>query len=97
MNVSGTALATVGLILLSLSGNSTLQSIVEHEHLDNSEANSVLPDWGKTKNSEQPTELNELVEEYCVRCHNERRLRGDLSLENFDAAVLSRTLQSQNE
>ena len=87
MNVSGTALATVGLILLSLSGNSTLQSIVEHEHLDHSEANSVLPDWGKTKNSEQPTELNELVEEYCVRCHNERRLRGDLSLENFDAAV----------
>ena len=25
-----------------------------------------------------------LVEEYCVRCHNERRLRGNLSLEDFD-------------
>jgi Protein of unknown function (DUF1592)/Protein of unknown function (DUF1588)/Protein of unknown function (DUF1587)/Protein of unknown function (DUF1595)/Protein of unknown function (DUF1585) len=27
-----------------------------------------------------------LIEEYCVRCHNERRLRGNLSLEDFDAA-----------
>lgn len=27
-----------------------------------------------------------LVDEYCVRCHNERRLRGNLSLEGFDAA-----------
>lgn len=29
---------------------------------------------------------NEVVEEYCVRCHNERRLVGNLSLEEFDAA-----------
>ena len=29
-------------------------------------------------------ELNEVIEEYCVRCHNERRLRGNLSLEGFD-------------
>jgi len=28
--------------------------------------------------------LTEVVEEYCVRCHNQRRLRGDLSLEGFD-------------
>ena len=29
-------------------------------------------------------ELNEVIEEYCVRCHNERRLRGNLSLKGFD-------------
>ena len=29
---------------------------------------------------------NEVVRQYCVRCHNERRLRGNLSLEEFDAA-----------
>ena len=29
-------------------------------------------------------ELNEVLEQYCVRCHNERRLRGNLSLEGFD-------------
>ena len=28
---------------------------------------------------------NETVEEFCVRCHNDRRLRGNLSLEGFDA------------
>jgi len=28
---------------------------------------------------------NEVVEEYCVRCHSDRRLRGNLSLESFDA------------
>ena len=29
---------------------------------------------------------DDLVEEYCVRCHNERRLLGNMSLEEFDAA-----------
>jgi hypothetical protein len=29
---------------------------------------------------------NELIVEYCVRCHSDRRLRGNLSLEAFDAA-----------
>ena len=28
---------------------------------------------------------NDVVEEYCVRCHSDRRLRGNLSLEMFDA------------
>ena len=28
-----------------------------------------------------------LIEEYCVRCHNERRLRGNLSLETFDVTM----------
>lgn len=31
--------------------------------------------------------LADVVEEYCVRCHNERRLRGNLSLEGFDPAA----------
>ncbi len=31
-------------------------------------------------------ELSEVVELYCVRCHNERRLRGNLSLDGFDVA-----------
>jgi hypothetical protein len=32
-----------------------------------------------------PEEDNAVIGEYCVRCHNERRLRGNLSLEEFDA------------
>ncbi len=31
--------------------------------------------------------LNNVIQEYCVRCHNERRLRGDLSLEEFDVGA----------
>ena len=31
-----------------------------------------------------PTD-NEIVQQYCVRCHNERRLLGNMSLERFDA------------
>ena len=29
---------------------------------------------------------DDLVQQYCVRCHNERRLLGNMSLEEFDAA-----------
>ena len=28
---------------------------------------------------------NDVIQEYCVRCHSDRRLRGNLSLESFDA------------
>ena len=35
--------------------------------------------------SSNPTD-NEIIEEYCVRCHNERRLLGNMSLEEYDAA-----------
>ena len=31
-----------------------------------------------------PADFNDVVEEYCVRCHSERRLTGNLSLESFD-------------
>ena len=31
--------------------------------------------------------MTEVVEQYCTRCHNERRLRGNLSLEGFDVAT----------
>ncbi len=34
-----------------------------------------------------PADENEVVQEYCVRCHSDRRLRGNLSLEDFDAAT----------
>ena len=30
---------------------------------------------------------NETIEQYCLRCHNDRRLRGNMSLEDFDATA----------
>ncbi len=35
---------------------------------------------------EQAAASEDLVQQYCVRCHNERRLLGNMSLEEFDAA-----------
>ena len=34
-----------------------------------------------------PQTDNDVIEKYCVRCHNDRRLRGNLSLETFDAGA----------
>jgi hypothetical protein len=34
-------------------------------------------------------EANDVVQEYCVGCHNDRRLRGNLSLEDFDLGGLA--------
>jgi hypothetical protein len=33
------------------------------------------------------TTASAVIEEYCVRCHNDERLRGNMSLQHFDAAV----------
>ena len=37
-------------------------------------------------NGKRIADNNEVIAQYCVRCHNERRLLGNMSLENFDAA-----------
>ncbi len=41
--------------------------------------------------------MTDVVQEYCVRCHNERRLRGDLSLEDFavEAAATEAAIAEQ--
>lgn len=41
-----------------------------------------------TADTVSPGEVNEMVGQYCVRCHSDRRLRGNLSLEEFDATAL---------
>jgi hypothetical protein len=50
----------------------------------------VGPDLGLMVNAEVQHAApafsnNEVVEQYCVRCHSDRRLQGNLSLEGFDA------------
>ncbi len=42
-----------------------------------------LPE-GQPAVSPSPQELTGVVQQYCVTCHNDRRLRGNLSLETFD-------------
>ncbi len=37
-----------------------------------------------------PPAANEVIEKYCLRCHNDKRLRGNMSLEQFDAEAPER-------
>ena len=37
--------------------------------------------------AETDSTLNAVIDEYCVRCHSDRRLSGDMSLESFDAGT----------
>ena len=37
--------------------------------------------------AESAASLNEAVEQYCVRCHSDRRLTGNMSLEDFDVSA----------
>lgn len=46
---------------------------------------SVSPDSKGTAVAGAGSPDNEIVEQFCVRCHNERRLLGGMSLEEFDA------------
>jgi hypothetical protein len=41
---------------------------------------------GSEPSAEEPSEavLDDVVDQYCVRCHSERRMTGNLSLETFD-------------
>ncbi|MGI9626899.1 MAG: DUF1592 domain-containing protein [Longimicrobiales bacterium] len=66
--------------------------------------NSSLPIAVRPTAVLQPTEdptgpgdadaLSEVVEQYCTRCHNERRLRGNLSLEGFEVAAADREAET---
>ena len=43
--------------------------------------------WAAATSPTRPSELNPVIRQYCVRCHNDQMLRGNLSLETFDAAA----------
>ncbi len=45
---------------------------------------SVPVAWTVDRTVAPTPELNDVIAEYCVRCHSERRLSGNLSLEGFD-------------
>ena len=87
MNVSSTALVLAGLVLLGLTGNSEYRrASTEASFGPVTSVHASAPSVSMAEVDPAPA-LNDMVEEYCVRCHNERRLRGDLSLEGFDAAL----------
>jgi hypothetical protein len=42
---------------------------------------------GSHANAPSVAELNEVVDQYCVRCHNPQRLRGNISLDGFEVGA----------
>jgi hypothetical protein len=84
MNVSTPAVLTAGLLLLGMAETVGSSGDLRREGATTAGSRAIHAIGG---GPEKGTELNDLVVEYCVRCHNERRLRGDLSLERFDAAA----------
>jgi len=48
---------------------------------------SIDADGASTDRVTAPFDDNDVIQEYCVRCHSDRRLRGNLSLEPFDAEL----------
>ncbi len=48
---------------------------------------TAVASWAAGPSPTPPEELNPVIRQYCVRCHNDQILRGNLSLETFDAAA----------
>ncbi len=77
--LSGT-LAAVGMLLVYAGGAPGRESAWAAVTSANEHAPTTSgTDW-------TPETDNEVIERYCVRCHNDQRLRGNMSLERFDAA-----------
>ena len=49
-------------------------------------AYTALPTFDESVIVWTPEADQEIIDQYCVRCHSDRRLRGNLSLEEFNAA-----------
>jgi hypothetical protein len=74
MNTSASALLVTGVLLLGLAGEA---GIASPDTLSGQHA-ALAASWD--------ADSNEVIEEYCTRCHSEQRQRGGLVLESFDVA-----------
>jgi hypothetical protein len=90
MNVTATAMLVAGLLLLGLAGDpGTADPLPFHAEAGTlvPTGGSVMPTGGSVMPSGDDPVSNVVVAEYCTRCHNEQRRRGDLVLEGFDLAT----------
>ena len=83
MNYIVSVMCVAGLLLLTLANDAGLES--DSPATSNRTVSSPV---GGSLAGPASTAPDDLVQAYCVRCHNDRRLRGNLSLEDFrlDAA-----------
>ncbi len=74
MNVLITGMIAIGFLLFGVAGDVGQRA----------DGNFLLV---PARIAETDSTLNAVIDEYCVRCHSDRRLSGDMSLESFDAGT----------
>lgn len=79
MNAAAPTMLVAGLLLLGLSLEPGSEIPVP--------ADPTIATADHASQADLDQSLNDVVEQYCVRCHNERRLTGNLSLDDFDVAT----------
>jgi len=83
MNSLVSSLLVAGLIVFGLSAERMLDAPVETDL-----AATATPAPAASAET-----LNEVVDQYCVRCHSDRRLTGNLTLEEFDVTAPERSAE----
>jgi len=85
MKTLGASLVGAGLLVTLAAGDGDVTPLDRVTSVEAFWAHSGSPDV--TGATSEAFDENDVVQEYCVRCHSDRRLRGNLSLEGFDAAT----------
>jgi hypothetical protein len=78
MRIHAASAALLGIALTIVGEN------VTDETFGSSGALPIVTSFTTTDGAAPDTDLAEVVDQYCVRCHNERRLTGNLDLATFD-------------
>ena len=86
MSVSHTGLLVLGVLFLGLAHEAVQTSPPSQPYVA---AGSSAHVGSAVTSPASPSDetLNAVLEQYCQRCHNDRRLRGDMSLERFDVGA----------
>lgn len=94
MTVSTHPVVQIGALALAVTAFTVARAVSTESHptlepipmamASSAHAASVTP-WSAERVSDTEAE-DALIEQYCVRCHSDRRLRGNLSLEDFSMA-----------
>ena len=80
--------AALGVLLVAMGQDAGQDTASERVRSDRAWTRSADLPWDRTVAHADPAaEGTEVVQRVCARCHNDRRLVGNLSLEGFDVAA----------
>ena len=79
--------AALGVLLVAMGQDAGQDTASERVRSDRAWNRSAAPADPEGARSDPAAEGTEVVQRVCARCHNDRRLVGNLSLEDFDVAA----------